>query len=65
VKRTRVAADNARGVAQESHQGAQRAVVRHRLCVAAAFADSESEIILARTVIHDTAEAERVPYELA
>ena len=57
VKRAGVAADDARGLAQESHQRAKLAIVRHGIGVTTSVADGERKIILAGAVIHHAAEA--------
>src|ERR1700690_2156825 len=56
MKRSSIAADNAGRVVQESHQRPERPVVRHRVGIAAAFADGEREIVFARAVIDNTTE---------
>ena len=57
MQRAGVAADDARGTAQEGHQGSKLSIVRHGVSVTAAIADGKRKIILAGAVIHHTAEA--------
>jgi len=59
VQRAGIAADDARRVAQESHQWTEWTIVRHWVCVAAAFADGEGEIVFAGAIVHNAANAER------
>ena len=57
MERAGVAADDARGTAQEGHQGPKISIVRHGIGVTAAIADGKRKIILTGAVIHHAAEA--------
>jgi hypothetical protein len=65
MKRAGIAADDARRVAQESHQRAKLSIVRHWISVTAAIADGERKIIFAGAVIHHAAEAKGVSNHFA
>ena len=65
MKRAGIAADDARRVAQESHQWTKRTIVRYRISVTAAFADGQRKIVFAGAVIHHAAEAKGVSNHFA
>ena len=65
MKRASIAADDARGVAEKSHQGTKRTIVRHWVGIAAALADGKREILFARAIIQNAAQSERVSKQLA
>jgi hypothetical protein len=65
MERTGIPAHDASRVAQESHQGTKRTIVRHRVGIAAAFPDRKGQVIFAGTVVHDTSQAKSVSDQLA
>src|SRR5208282_4839303 len=65
MQRARIAAYDARGVAQESHQRTKRPIVGHRVGVTAAFPDGNGEVVFAGAVVHHATQAQRVANHFA
>src|SRR5260370_20162760 len=60
MQRAGIAADDARCVAQKSHEWTEWTIVRQGVGVTAAFADGQGEVIFSGTVVHDTTQGEGV-----
>ena len=65
MKRARVAADDARCIAQESHERTKRTIVRQGIGVTAAFTNGQGKVVFSRAEVHNTTQAQGVSNQLA